>query len=65
VVVAAAKNMLAALPRVLAVVRADDMQVARALGALVARCASAMMPTRAWPLRSPAASRTCAARRAG
>ena len=34
VVVAAATNMLAALPRVLAVVRADDMQVARALGAL-------------------------------
>ena len=34
VVVAAATNMLAALPRVLAVVRADDTQVARALGAL-------------------------------
>ncbi|MGK5022891.1 nucleotidyltransferase family protein [Janthinobacterium sp. LB2P10] len=34
VVVAAARNMLAALPRVLAVVRADDAQVARALGAL-------------------------------
>ena len=34
VVVAAARNMLAALPRVLAVVRADDTQVARVLGAL-------------------------------
>ena len=34
VVVAAATNMLAALPRVLAVVRADDTQVARVLGAL-------------------------------
>ncbi|NBV19007.1 nucleotidyltransferase family protein [Janthinobacterium sp.] len=34
VVVAAARNMLAALPRVLAVVRADDTQVARALGTL-------------------------------
>ena len=34
VVVAAASNMLAALPRVLAVVRPDDTEVARQLGAL-------------------------------
>jgi hypothetical protein len=65
VVAASAKNMLAVLPRVLAVVREGDDKVAALLGRLGCEVRVCAMLTWAWPNPSPLQSNIPRAPKAG